>query len=494
MALLAIDEVIRTNAKAYGDRIAATMDGEVLTYAALDAEANRLCRALHDGGVGYGARLATWSDNALRLIPLYIATARLGAVFCPINARLSADEARGVMALAEPALLITDSAHDESGCDLASAAGVAHYSLVPSGTAADLFARARSCSSALYVEPRRCDTDTQVIFFTSGSTGQSKGVLLSHRVNYLRSAQGGFIDEPLRKICMFPLFHMGAFQLAAIAWQTLGEITFVRSADAKTLLDAVAARKANHIYCIPAVWNRILSEETSRWDLSSLRFIDTGTSATPPALITALKQRFPQGLVRVFYGSTEAGLVTGLFDRDVERKPGSAGAPAPGVELRISEAGEILIRSPVLMDGYFRNEAATAQGLAGGWYHSGDRGEVDGDGFLYVTGRLKDVIRTGGETVAPAEVETLLITHPAIADAGVFGAPDATWGELVCAAIVLKAGAPALTVQQIKDHFRDRIAPYKLPRRIELIDKVPRTAATLQTQRGLLLEWLLSRG
>jgi acyl-CoA synthetase (AMP-forming)/AMP-acid ligase II len=228
------------------------------------------------------------------------------------------------------------------------------------------------------------------------------------------------------------------------------------------------------------------------WDLSSLRFIDTGTSATPPALIDALKAKFPNGLVRVFYGSTEAGMVAALWDSEVQAKPGSVGRPTFGLELRLGPGDEIQVRGHMLADGYFRNPAATETAFAGGWYHTGDRGQLDTDGYLYVTGRLKDIIRSAGETVSPTDVEMALAGCPGIAEVAVVGIPDVTWGEIVCAVVVAAPGAEP-TLESLRAHCEGRLTSYKLPRRLELIDKIPRTAATNQIQRPLIVEWIQSK-
>ena len=301
-----------------------------------------------------------------------------------------------------------------------------------------------------------------MIFFTSGSTGRPKGVILSNRANYLRTFQGVFRDEPERSVCMFPLFHMAAFTLALAAWQTRGEIVFVESASAEALLSAVEARRANRLYCIPAIWARVLNADFRGRHLSSLREIDTGTSATPPELIGALKERFPETVTRVYYGSTECGAGTVLPDADILRKPGSVGPAAPGVDLRLTEAGEICLRSDYLMDGYFDDPEATAQALVEGWYHSGDVGALDDEGFLSIVGRLRDIIRTGGESVVPAEVESALKDCPGIAEVAVVGIPDSQWGEVVCAVVVADSGSE-LTLETLQGHCAGRLAGFKKP-------------------------------
>jgi acyl-CoA synthetase (AMP-forming)/AMP-acid ligase II len=341
------------------------------------------------------------------------------------------------------------------------------------------------------VEPALGEDDPHVLFFTSGSTGRPKGVVLSHRANWLRSFQGVFRDEPERSVCMFPLFHMAAFTLALAAWQTRGEIAFVRSPTPEALLAAVERRRANRLYCIPLVWARILAAELGRYDLASLRELDTGTSATPPELIHAMKQRFPWTRTRIYYGSTEAGSVATLPDAEVLAKPGSVGRAAPGVELRLSAAGEICARSPFLMDGYFDDAEATAAALRDGWYHTGDLGALDADGCLSIVGRMKDVIRTGGESVAPAEVEAALAGCEGVREVAVIGLADPEWGELVCAVVVPEPGA-ALTLEGLRAHCEGRIAGFKRPRRLVELAALPRTPATGQIQRALLIERITS--
>ena len=248
--------------------------------------------------------------------------------------------------------------------------------------------------------------------------------------------------------------------------------------------------------CIPAIWRRILdhvaSPEGAQRDLSSVRFADTGTSATPIELLEAIEAAVPDATLRVFYGSTEGGPVTGLEHADVHRKPGSVGVPAPLAEVRLSPEGEICVRGPHLFDCYFGNPEATAEVMVDGWYHMGDLAELDDEGYLTIAGRARDIIRTGGETVAPGEVEVALADHPAIADLAVVGMPDPQWGEVICAVLVLAAGESAPTVDDLRAHCDDRLASFKHPRRVAVVAEIPRTVSTGQVRRMLLVEQLSS--
>ena len=237
------------------------------------------------------------------------------------------------------------------------------------------------------------------------------------------------------------------------------------------------------------MWSRVLEHGIDGYDLSSLREVDTGTSATPPELVAALRDSFPDTVTRIYYGSTESGPSTVLPHADLARKPGSVGLPQPMVSVKL-DAGEVCIRSEFLMDGYFEQPDATAAALRDGWYHTGDLGVFDDEGYLSIVGRARDVLRTGGETVAPGEVEGVLRDHPGIAEVAVVGLPDVEWGEVVCAVVVPAAGADELSLAALRSHCDGRLAAFKHPRRLELVDELPRTPATGQIQRTLLVERL----
>lgn len=483
MALL-IGEAIRNAALVAPRTVAATLGEGSITYGELGERSNRIAHALRGLGIGHGDRVVWWGETSLEALPVFAAVAKIGAVFAPLNARYGAAEAERVAGYARPHLLVADAPHAElaAGWDLLK---VDH---------AQLFALADAASPDDVTEPALDERDPHVIFFTSGSTGRPKGVILSHRANYLRSFASPTGDSDASTVCMFPLFHMAGWSMAMGAFQSRRPLHFVTTADPHDLLAAVERHRATRLYLIPAVWARVLDHDRSRYDLTSLREADTGTSATPPELVAAIRDAFPATVTRIVYGSTEAGPGTLLPHADVLRKPGSVGLPSPGVFVRLAEDGEVCLRSDFLMDGYFEQPEATAEALRDGWYHTGDLGSLDDEGYLSIVGRARDVLRTGGETVAPLEVEEALRTHPAIAQVAVVGIPDPQWGEIVCAVVVPRPGREHdLDVEALRDHCRDRLAAYKHPRRVEIVDDLPRTPATGQVQRTLLAERIASR-
>ena len=458
--MLLVSEILRNAAVVTPDAPAATLDDRALTFGEIEAAANRIARLLGGLGVERGDRVLWWGDTSLEAVPVFAALAKLGAVFAPLNARSSPAEVGPVGEYAKPALVLAGASHADAGAELASGLGVPFATGLDASASGEPDGPVGDCG----VDER----DAHVIFFTSGSTGRPKGVVLSHRTNWLRtfvgattSAGGGGV------VCMFPLFHMAGWTIALGAWQARRAVHFVRVPDAATLLDTAVRHRAGRMYCIPAVWGRVLEHGIDGYDLSTLTEADTGTSATPIELLRAIKAALPHTATRVFYGSTEAGPSLALADADLFRKPGSVGVAQPGVEVRLDERGEVCVRSPFLMDGYFDNPDATAEALVDGWYHTGDLGALDADGYVAIVGRARDVIRTGGETVAPPEVEAVLGAHPDVAEVAVVGVPDVEWGEVVTAVIVARPGAAPVTVDAAPGVLRrpPRVVQAAPPRR-----------------------------
>ncbi|MDT0530556.1 AMP-binding protein [Micromonospora sp. DSM 115977] len=495
MSLL-IGEIVRLTARMTPTAVAATLCGRRITFGELDRQANRTAHALAGLGVRAGDRVAWSTAPTLRTLDGFLGCARLGAVFVPVNPALSATEAEAVLAYLEPRLLVTDRPDGPAGVPLARVGG-------GPGAGADLDALAAGAAAdAPAGADLLADTDPHIIYLTSGSTGQPKGALVSHRASWLRAAPGGgtftaAIRGPGGVLCSFPLYHYGGWHYVLEAWQNRTAVHLVPRADAPRLIDVVRTERPAALYCIPAVWERLLDPEHRRADLSSLRHADTGTSAVPVELVERIKRRLPDTTTTILYGSTEAGRMAALPDADLARKPGSVGRPAFPGALWVAapgagQVGEVRVTGPALMSGYHRLPAETAAALPDGVYRSGDLGHLDEEGYLHLTGRVREVIRTGGESVSPVEVEGALRDLAGVADVAVVGLPDPRWGEVVCAVLVLAPGATRPDVEAVRRHVSGRLAGFKQPRRVVVLPAIPRTAATGQVQRSRIRESLQS--
>jgi len=465
---LLMGDVIRTAAARTPQHPAASLGDRVVTFAEVNEQSHHLAMVLAGRGVRRGARVSWWGETTLDVLPLYFALAHLGAVFAPMNPRYNDEEAKQVLDRAEPALVVTDDQHPGDV------------------TIGELLAARRP--SVVEIEDPHED-DPFIIFFTSGTTGSPKGCVLTQRTQRLRGGNGSWPTGA--SVCMFPQFHMAGWGFTGQAWLSGDEVAFVERADAEHILSAVHRRRAATLYCIPAVWRRILETDRSPFDLTSLRQVNTGTSATTPDLLAAIADAFPGTTTSIAYGSTEASAVCTLWPQDVLRKPNSVGPPAAGVYVRLDEHGELWARNSQLFSGYFRDPEATAAALVDGWYRTGEIAEVDEEGYYYITGRAKDTIRTGGETVAPVEVDLVLQSHPAIADGAVAGIPDPDWGEVIAAFVVLREGHQ-LSIEDMRSYCQDRLAPHKHPRRLVVVEQIPRTPTTGQVQRRRLVELAMS--
>jgi fatty-acyl-CoA synthase len=460
-----------------------------MTYRQLEHLSRRYGAVLAATGVTRGQRLVWWSDADMRSLAGFAAAARLGAVFAPLNPAYSPGEAGAALEYLRPSLIVAGHGQFEAARDLSAG--------VPVVTVDDLDARSAP-QAASTAPPGPDDGDPHIIYLTSGTTGRPKGVVVSHRASWLRSFPGGStFAAGLRGeggiLVSFPLFHYGGWHYVLEAWHHRTAFHICARFDGPTLVEAAQRWGPTALYCIPAVWNRVLEAAPGGAGLESVRHADTGTSAAPPELLERIRAALPEATTSVLYGSSEGGHHTTLHHREVERYPGSVGRVAPPGVIRLSEEGEILYRSPTLMDGYFDRPEETDAALAGGWYHTGDLGVMDDDGYLWITGRAREVIRSGGEYVAPVEVEQALAGLPGARDLAVVGVADPQWGEVVTLAVVVAEGAGTPTVAEVRSRLEGRIASFKHPRRVVAVPAVPRTPATGQVQRTLLRDLVVEQ-
>jgi fatty-acyl-CoA synthase len=454
---------------------------EPLTAAAMAERARAQAAALDALGVGHGERVAVVSQNSARLLTAFWGVSAHGRILVPINFRLGAEEIRYIVEHCSASMLLVDPELDEHIGDL----DVPHRHVL--GTESD---------EELYrfgVEPRPWTPDedaTATINYTSGTTARPKGVQLTHRnlwVNSVTFALHLGVSDRDVYLHTLPMFHCNGWGMTYGITAMGGQHVVLRKVDGAEILRRVERHRVTLMCGAPAVVNAVL-DAAATWDgpipgRGNVRIVVAG--APPP---TRTIERVEQELGWEFnqlYGLTETSPLLTINRPRAEyddltlteraRKLGRAGAPALGVRLRVDEHGEVLARSNVVLEGYWDNPGATGEALAGGWFHTGDGGVVDDEGYLAISDRKKDVIISGGENVSSIEVEDALCSHPDVAEAAVIGVPDEKWGETVKALIVLVPDGTA-SESDLIEHCRAHLAHYKCPTSVELRDELTRTA------------------
>lgn len=509
--MLQIGDILRRHAAVRGTKTAYVVGADRVTYGAFHAGSNRLARALARLGVRRGDRVAVMAANRTEYPIIYFAVLKLGAIVVPVNARFTATEVATVVHHAEAATFIVAG---EFAPLVEGLRADGKLPLVRQLIAIDAAALPGAPALAALAEAEPADDvavaldehDPHVMLYTSGTTGSPKGTLLSHRSYWLQGLTSqlllGFNEDDVA-LSMFPMFHMGGWALPLGFWHTGGTVVIMAKVDPRAILATIERERVTYFYAVPTVFGSLLAlPDFDRFDLSSLRRLGGGTAAMPAALVHQIMERFRCRDMVVLYGSTEAGPVSLLRPRDVARKPQTVGRPYLDVDVRlvdendadvpVGSVGEITARSEFTMRGYWRNPEETARTVRDGWVHTGDLGAFDEEGFLSIVGRCKEVIRSGGESIFPAELERVLLGHEHIREASVVGVPDPHWGEAVVAAIVLRDGA-VLTADEVVAYLRQHLAGYKKPRHVCFLAELPRTAASQQVHKALLRELVLQR-
>ncbi len=482
-------------------------DGLRLDFGALQAWAVAVEAALADAGIGPGDRVAVLSRNSAASIALYYGVARRGAILCNVNIRLGSEELRLIIEDSAPVLIVAQPDFADVAADLARRFGIAHRWTIGDGVFPGPLeggvpgSTPESVGSASNVNaqtPVRSDQPLLLVY-TSGTTGRPRGALLSHAGLYWAAAtMAGSLDYRPGDVSLIPvpLFHVGGMSSATL-FPLLGACAVVPAAwDPGAILRIIEAEGVNHFFAVATMLLSLLDHpDFATADLTSLRFVMAGGAPVPIGLIEAFsKHDIP---VLHTYGSTEtAGPATVVDAAHHLTKGASAGLPFFHTDLRIvgengivlggDEVGEIQVRAPHLIMGYWGDPKATADAFTDGWFRTGDVGCLDSDGYLYVKDRKKDVIISGGENIFPAEVEAVLAQHPSIADVAVVARPDPTWGEVPCAVVVMREGASALSQKAIEAFCAGHLARYKAPKAVEIsAEPLPRNAT------GKLLRHLL---
>jgi fatty-acyl-CoA synthase len=458
-----------------------------LTYGRVAHLARAQAAALDELGVGRGERVAIVSHNAARLLVSFFGVSAWGRVLVPVNFRLAPDEVRYIVEHSGASVLLVDPELD------ASLAGVTAKHRLVLGTETDAALWPTAGDGALAPDPEpwaEPDEDaTATINYTSGTTARPKGVQLTHRnlwVNATTFALHTGVTDRDVYLHTLPMFHCNGWGMP-FALAGLGARQIVlRKVDGAEILRRVDRHGVTLLCGAPAVVAAIL-DAAATWDgpipgNGRTRMVVAG--APPPTrVIERMETELGWEFIQI-YGLTETSPLLTVNRRRAEWDDLSpadraamlvrAGAPALGVSLRVSDMGEVLARSNVVLDGYWDQPDATADALEGGWFHTGDGGTLD-DGYLTISDRKKDVIISGGENVSSIEVEDVLHSHPAVAEVAVIGVPDEKWGETVKALVVLAEGASA-DESGLIEHCRDRLTHYKCPTSVEVRESLPRTA------------------
>jgi acyl-CoA synthetase (AMP-forming)/AMP-acid ligase II len=476
-------------------------DNSSTSYRALAGQVEALAAALRQSGLQPGQAVAVVLPNGLEYLAAFLAIPRARLVAAPLNPAYKAEEFRfyledaGVRAVLAPpdAHPVRDVARD-LGLPVWGATRDAHGRVRLEG-------EGRRTGAGLTLEPPRAD-DVALFLHTSGTTSRPKGVPLTH-ANLMASARNiaaGYRLTPAdTSLVVMPLFHVHGLIGATLSTLLAGGTLVIPSRfSAGAFWPAVQAHRVTWYSAVPTIHQVLLAraEADGAPAHSGFRFIRSCSSALAPATLAQLESRFDAPVLEA-YGMTEAAhqMASNPLPPAVH-KPGTVG-PGTNVDVAVMDEagnllppaapGEVVIRGPNVTGGYHNNPEANAQAFTRGWFRTGDRGVLDGDGYLTLIGRIKELINRGGEKISPLEVDAALLAHPAVAEVATFGAPDPKYGEEVHAAVVLKGDA---TVDELQAHCRSRLADFKVPKVVYLTKELPRTATGKVQRRHVAAAFL----
>jgi len=460
---------------------------KTLTFGELDRLANRLAhRFAMEYGIKKGDRVAVLAENCLEYIVLFCTAQKTGCILVPLNYRLSSAEIDYLLRDAKPKLVIGESKFQTQLEQAAYYRKIKHHWT--------LEALGSFCNKAIPTEydadfpklPLR-ESDPVFILYTSGTTGFPKGALYTHKMlfwNSINTSMSLIVNSESRTINVMPPFHTGGWNVLTTPFFHHGGYTcLLKKFEPAAVLSLLQSERVTLFMGVPTMLKMLADEPAfERADFSSLHYIIVGGEPMPVPLIEKWHEKGV--LIRQGYGMTEVGPnLTSLHHNDAMGKRGSIGRPNFYVEIKIADEqgcdcapnqpGELLLRGPMVTPGYWRNRQATQKALEGGWFHTGDLVRQDEDQYIYVVDRIKNMFISGGENVYPAEIERVIVTHPAVAEASVIAIPDEKWGETGRAFVVLHPGEQ-LTEKALMEYCSAQLARFKIPKSVVFVPSLPK--------------------
>lgn len=493
---LTLHENLRHHVATRPDKLALVYDEKRLTFRQLSEMSRRVASGLKKSGIRQGDKVGIFMRNHWAYIPIYYAVSMLGAVAVPINYMLRHDQFKALLDLTGCRFLFTEP--EQAG----EVRGLPHGfpicwigdALWDGWLADDHAGDPGEVNVSIH--------DPMMILFSSGTTGLPKGIILSHlnRILYffeLGMEYGLRYDEV--NLCATPLYHNAAIFFAFNNLYFGSTVVVQRKFEAARTFREIQAHRVTNAFLVPTQLHQLIqSEERTKFDLSSLRVIVSGAAPLATTTKEVILRSFPGVELHELYGLTETGLITNLRPADQFRKVRCAGqaflnmefkvVDPFGKEVPVGEVGEIVTRGATLFDGYYGNPQATEQAWRNGWFHTGDLGRVDDEGFLHIVDRLKDMILSGGVNIYPKDIEDIIYTLPEVKDVAVLGIPDEKWGEAIHAVVVCREGA-RLEALQVIARCNEKLAPFQVPRSVEFRAELPRNPSGKLLKRVLREEF-----